>query len=107
MNPVVRTVKRLLPHSLLGRAILIIVMPLILLQVVSTWVFYDRHWQTITRRLASAVAGETELIMDTMRLSSHTLWRVASSSRSSSLLVPLRKISMAGKILFSARDLDR
>jgi two-component system osmolarity sensor histidine kinase EnvZ len=67
LNPVVRTVKRLLPHSLLGRAILIIVMPLILLQVVSTWVFYDRHWQTITRRLASAVAGETELIMDTMR----------------------------------------
>ena len=67
MNPVVRAIKRTLPRSLLGRSILIIVMPLILLQVVSTWVFYDRHWQTITRRLAGAVASETELIMDTMR----------------------------------------
>ena len=67
MNPVAKAIKSILPRSLLGRAILIIVMPLILLQVVSTWVFYDRHWQTITRRLAGAVAAETELVLDTMR----------------------------------------
>ena len=57
-------VKRFLPRSLLGRSIMIIVMPLILLQVVSTWVFYDRHWETITRRLASAVAGEIASVID-------------------------------------------
>ena len=57
-------VKRLLPRSLFGRSIMIIVMPLILLQVVSTWVFYDRHWETITRRLASAVAGEIASVID-------------------------------------------
>ena len=51
-------IKQLLPRSLLGRSLLIIVMPLILLQIVSTWIFYDRHWETITRRLAAAVAGE-------------------------------------------------
>lgn len=43
---------------------MIIITPLILLQVVSTWVFYDRHWNTITRRLADSVAGEIGLVVD-------------------------------------------
>ena len=60
-------VKRFLPRSLLGRSIMIIVTPLILLQVVSTWIFYDRHWETITRRLANAVAGEIASIIDQRR----------------------------------------
>ena len=45
---------------------MIIITPLILLQVVSTWIFYDRHWDTITRRLADSVAGEIGLIVDAM-----------------------------------------
>ena len=47
-------VNRVLPRSLLGRSLLIIVTPLILLQVVSTWVFYDSHWETVTRKPCSA-----------------------------------------------------
>ncbi len=46
---------------------MIIVTPLVLLQVVSTWVFYDRHWNTVTRRLASAVAGEISSVIDNRR----------------------------------------
>ena len=60
---------RLLPRSLFGRALLIIVMPLILLQVVSTWIFYERHWDTITRRLSGAVAGELALAIDRIAIS--------------------------------------
>ena len=60
-------VKQFLPRSLLGRSMLIIVMPLILLQVVSTWIFYDRHWETITRRLAAAVAGEIASVIEYRR----------------------------------------
>lgn len=59
--------KRYLPRSLLGRSLLIIVTPLIVLQVVTAWIFYDRHWDTITRRLTDAIAGEIGLIVDTMR----------------------------------------
>jgi two-component system osmolarity sensor histidine kinase EnvZ len=62
--------RRVLPRSLFGRALLIIVMPLILLQVVSTWIFYERHWDTITRRLSGAVAGELALAID--RISTST-----------------------------------
>ncbi|MBI4183353.1 MAG: HAMP domain-containing protein [Proteobacteria bacterium] len=59
-------IKRVLPRSLLGRSLLIVVMPLVLLQVVVTIIFYDRHWDTITRRLAGAVAGDVAMIVETM-----------------------------------------
>ncbi|MEC9185763.1 MAG: HAMP domain-containing protein, partial [Pseudomonadota bacterium] len=45
---------------------MIIITPLILLQVVSTWIFFDRHWDTITRRLASSIAGDIAWILEGM-----------------------------------------
>jgi two-component system osmolarity sensor histidine kinase EnvZ len=60
-------VKRFLPRSLLGRSLMIIVTPLIVLQLVSAWVFYDRHWETISRRLVSAVAGEIAVAIEGLR----------------------------------------
>jgi len=60
--------KRLLPRTLLGRSVLIIVMPLILVQLVATWVFYDRHWDTVSRRLALGVAGDIALVINALDL---------------------------------------
>ena len=57
---------RFLPRTLFARSLLIIVMPLILLQIVSTWIFYERHWHIIMKRLAAGVAGEIGLIIDAM-----------------------------------------
>lgn len=59
--------KSLLPKSLLGRSLLIILTPLILLQLVTATVFYDRHWGTITRRLAASVAGDVGVIVAYLR----------------------------------------
>ncbi len=50
--------KRFLPSSLFGRAIIIVVAPVVLLQIVAAVVFYDRHLDQITRRLARSVAGD-------------------------------------------------
>src|SRR6185437_16549749 len=61
-------VKRALPRSLFGRSLLIIVTPLILLQLISTWIFYERHWETVARRLSSSVAGDIGLVIETMSL---------------------------------------
>jgi two-component system osmolarity sensor histidine kinase EnvZ len=58
--------KRLLPTTLFGRSILIIVTPLILVQVIATWIFYDRHWDTVARRLAAGVAGEVAYAIETL-----------------------------------------
>jgi two-component system osmolarity sensor histidine kinase EnvZ len=61
-------VKRLLPRTLFGRSLLIVVMPLILVQAIATWVFYERHWSAVSWRLAAAVAGDVGLIVDAMSL---------------------------------------
>lgn len=55
---------RLLPQSLFYRFILIILLPLIFLQTVMFIFFYDRHWQTVSRRLAIDISGELSLIAD-------------------------------------------
>ena len=62
-----KALKRFLPKSLLGRTVLIIVMPLILLQVVATAIFFETHWDTVTRRLANGVAGDVAVILEHMR----------------------------------------
>ncbi|MDJ0893704.1 MAG: ATP-binding protein [Alphaproteobacteria bacterium] len=60
-------IKRFLPRTLLGRSLMIMVTPLVILQLVTVYVFYDRHWQTMTRRLASSIAGDISMIIDQMR----------------------------------------
>ncbi|HKX08311.1 MAG TPA: ATP-binding protein [Stellaceae bacterium] len=57
--------KRLLPRTLFGRSLLIIVTPLVLVQLIATWIFYDRVWETVSRRLSTAVAGEiADVVLD-------------------------------------------
>ncbi|MBV8507501.1 MAG: HAMP domain-containing protein [Alphaproteobacteria bacterium] len=51
-----------------GRSMLIVVMPLILLQAIATWVFYDRHWTAVSWRLSAAVAGDVGLLIDALKL---------------------------------------
>jgi two-component system osmolarity sensor histidine kinase EnvZ len=67
MRGIRHAVNRMLPRTLLGRSLLIIVTPLILLQVITTWVFYDNHWDAVTRRLANGIAGDIATIMEWMR----------------------------------------
>lgn len=54
--------KTVLPKTLLGRSLLILITPVFLIQVISTYVFFDRHWYKMASRLSYAVAGEVVLI---------------------------------------------
>ena len=59
MGPIVRRwIKRQLPSSLFGRSLLIIVLPVAIMQVAVTWVFFDAHWETVTSRLSDGLAGD-------------------------------------------------
>ncbi len=51
-------VKRALPRSLLGRSLLMILLPLVLLQAVALQFFYGSHLDVVSRRLTGGVAGE-------------------------------------------------
>jgi len=53
-----RRLDRFLPRTLFMRSLLIIVMPLILLQIICSWIFYDRHWQIVQKRLAAGTGPD-------------------------------------------------
>ncbi|CCQ72287.1 ATP-binding protein [Magnetospira sp. QH-2] len=52
------SIKKFLPRSLLGRSLMIIVTPIVLVQVVSAFIFFETHWETVSLRMARGVAGE-------------------------------------------------
>ncbi len=54
--------KRFLPNGLLGRFVLIILLPLIIVQFSVGVIFYHRHWETISHRLARDIVGEIEVV---------------------------------------------
>ncbi len=53
-----RSLKRLLPRGLLGRSLLIVLVPLVALQAVAFTFFYGSHLDIVSRRLSGAIAGE-------------------------------------------------
>jgi len=63
-----RWMKRLLPTSLFGRTLLIIVAPTLLALIVATFVFFDRHWYTTTHRLTHAVAADISVVVEMLDL---------------------------------------
>ena len=56
--------KDVLPKGLYSRSLLIIIIPVVVLQGILTFVFLDRHWQLVTRKLSSAVASEIATFID-------------------------------------------
>ncbi len=60
-----RPLRRFLPRSLLGRSLLIILVPLLVTDAVALQIFYGSHLNIVSRRLSAAVAGE---VMETLDL---------------------------------------
>ena len=53
-----------MPKGLYARALIIIIAPMVLLQSVLTFVFLERHWQTVTRRLSTVTVQNLGLLID-------------------------------------------
>ena len=58
------SIKRYLPRSLLGRALTILAAPIILVQVIGIWVYFDNHVDAVTRNAARSLAGEIALALN-------------------------------------------
>lgn len=58
--------KRILPRTIFGRSLLILILPMLLLQAITTYIFFDRHWEKMTSRLAFAVAGEVAIMAEVL-----------------------------------------
>lgn len=55
--------RRLVPGTLFGRALLILVLPVVLVQLVAVYVFYERHWDSVVRNMSGALAGEVDVLV--------------------------------------------
>ncbi|WP_290980210.1 ATP-binding protein [Ferrovibrio sp.] len=64
MGRVSGLLKRILPRSLFGRWLLMLVVPVLLLQGIVTYAFYERHWDTVSRRLALGLAGDIAMMIE-------------------------------------------
>ena len=58
-----RFIKRFLPRGLFGRSLIIIVAPMVLLQGVVSYMFFERDLDTTTRRLAHDVAADVAFLV--------------------------------------------
>jgi two-component system osmolarity sensor histidine kinase EnvZ len=59
-----RKIADMLPKGLYARALIIIIAPIVLLEGVVAFVFMERHWQAVTRRLSEATARDVGAIID-------------------------------------------
>jgi two-component system, OmpR family, osmolarity sensor histidine kinase EnvZ len=59
-----RAVRSVMPTGLYARSLLIIVTPMVILQSVVAFVFMERHWNTVTRRLSAAVTQDIAGLID-------------------------------------------
>ncbi len=59
--------KRFMPRSLLGRTLLIMLVPLVVVQAIALQLFYGNHLSVVSRRLSGAIAGEIAYTVELMR----------------------------------------
>ena len=64
MNTLAVNLKRYMPKSLFGRALMILVLPIIILQAVVALVFIQRHYDGVTAQMAGSIAREINLAID-------------------------------------------
>lgn len=66
-SPRARWLRLPVPRGLLGRSLLIILVPLIVVQAVALQIFYGSHLDVISRRLAGGVAGDVAMVAELAR----------------------------------------
>lgn len=53
---------KIIPRSLFARFILIIILPIIIIQSVTAYIFYNRHWEDVTISMQSSVVGDMAIL---------------------------------------------
>src|SRR4051812_32151669 len=63
-----KTIKqKILPRSLYGRSLIIIVVPIFLIQVIVAYIFIDQNWERTSDKLVFALSGEMKMIVSDIR----------------------------------------
>src|SRR5688572_5000 len=59
-----RALADVMPKGLYARALIIIIAPIVVLEGVVAFVFMERHWQAVTRRLSEATARDVAALIE-------------------------------------------
>lgn len=65
--PIFKKLKKISPNGLYTRSLIIIIAPIVVLQAILTFVFLERHWQLVTKKLSSSVVSEIGMIIKMQR----------------------------------------
>ena len=57
-------IKKFLPSNLLGRAMLIVIFPILAFQIIILTYYFNSLWERTLSRLARSVAAEVSMIVD-------------------------------------------
>ncbi len=60
-----RFLERHLPEGLYPRSLIIVITPMVLLQSIMAFIFMERHWDQVTKRLSRSVAAEIAFLIQT------------------------------------------
>ena len=88
-----------LPRTLFGRSLMIIALPVLLLQMIVAFVFFDRHWDSMSERLVFALSGEIAVVTKQIETapSETAIKRLASETRKNlSMTVTVEKFDPPG-----------
>jgi two-component system osmolarity sensor histidine kinase EnvZ len=62
-----RAIKRILPTRLFARALLILILPVVMLQMMVAHIFFDRHWDSVMRNMTNSVAADIAMLANEYR----------------------------------------
>ncbi|MEM7727909.1 MAG: ATP-binding protein [Pseudomonadota bacterium] len=51
------TLRQIAPKSIFGRSLLIIILPIVVMQMIVAYIFFNAHWATVTANLTESVAA--------------------------------------------------
>lgn len=101
---------KVMPRTLMARVSLTIVVPLILVQLISTYVFYDNHWDAMSRRMAGDLAGDVAAVqtfLEDFRAPEQRTWLTANSKHTMDLDVSFTAgaaLPAGGRLIDEADD---
>ena len=56
-------IRKIIPSTLIGRSIIIIFVPIIILVILTSFVFYQTSWNIISKRLAESVVADINVLV--------------------------------------------
>ena len=91
--------KKILPASLLGRSIIIIFVPIFLLVIITSVIFYQTSWNIISKRLTESVVADINVIVKLIKQDLETE-AIDIAKKDFKMLVNIQKNTKVDNIIF-------